>query len=257
MKKFIQSRKINATAFMIEKVMTSKLGGKWINGKECSHILKIDLDEFQFDVICKYNLLHGVKPDMFTSPHRFAHHLTSSQVMCYNYFRPLIDSEGVPSEAFRELLESKKVDLPDESICEFEVENPLDHTSYDMAAGPVRFEIKFTECGFGTAKSDDKHMQKFDKVYLPMINACECLSCKPDQDMFFKHYQLFRNVLHIDDKSRFAIFIFPKANKQCQREFLEFYKFINDEYKDNVQVWYWEDLLEGKEDTDFYKKYLR
>jgi hypothetical protein len=65
--------------------------------------------------------------------------------------------------------------------------------------------------------------------------------------------------LHIDDKSRYAVFIIPKDNKKCSDEFEKFVaEFIMDELiSKNIQNWYWEDLLKGKEDTDFYKKYLR
>ena len=93
---------------------------------------------------------------------------------------------------------------------------------------------------------------------MDLIKNCKCLSCIPDENPFFENYQLFRNVLHIDDKSKYAICIFPKDNKQCCKELQEFVdRFINDEYKENIQAWYWEDLLAGKEDSDFYKKYLR
>ena len=40
------------------------------------------------------------------------------------------------------------------------------------------------------------------------------------------------------------------------KEFNQFHQLISDEYKDNVQAWYWEDLAAGKEDTDFFKKYF-
>ena len=134
----------------------------------------------------------------------------------------------------------------------------MDNTSYDLDIGPAKFEIKFTEYGFGKAKKDARHIAKFEDVYIDLIRKCKCLTCIPDEDSFFDFYQLFRNVLHIDDKSKYAIFIFPKANKQCCKEFQAFIdNFINEEYKENIQAWYWEDLLAGKEESDFFQKYLR
>lgn len=257
MKKFIDSRKENAVRFMAEKGMNDALGGKWTNGKSYAHILKVE-DGQKLDVIKKHNLLSGVNPDMFSDPHRFAHHLTSSQVMCYNYFRPLITNKRTPSPELIDIFAERGVHIPEDCICEFEALNPVDNTSYDLAICPAKFEIKFTEQGFGKAKNDARHKAKFDNAYMDLIKNCKCLSCIPDENPFFENYQLFRNVLHIDDKSKYAIFIFPKDNKQCCKELQEFVdRFINDEYKENIQAWYWEDLLAGKEDSDFYKKYLR
>lgn len=257
MKRFTDSRKRNSILFMKEQGYNNKLGGKWTNGNSYDHILKIDGGISQFDVICKYNLLEGISPDMFSDPHRFAHHLTSSQVMCYNFFRPLIDDNGNPSSELISILESRQISIPHDSICKFEAINPIDNTSYDMAIGSVTFEIKFTENGFGKAKADERHKVKFKEVYHGLIERCKCLVNYPDMDSFFEYYQLFRNILHIDDKNKYAVFIFPKDNKQCCKEFNEFQQFIKDDFKRNIQAWHWETLLEGKETTDFYKKYLR
>ena len=258
MKRFTDSRKQNAVLFMKEQGMNDALGGVWTNSKSYDHILKIGKGQNQFDVISSYNLLKGVKPDMFSDPHRFAHHLTSSQVMCYNFFRPLINKEGGLSNEFIDILVGRNVQIPHNCTCEFEASNPIDNTSYDMAIGPAKFEIKFTEYGFGKAKKDIRHEEKFESIYIDLIRKCKCLSYIPEIEVFLKYYQLFRNILHIDDKSKYAIFIFPKGNKQCCREFQEFASiFINDEYRENIQSWYWEDLIAGKEDSDFFKKYLR
>ena len=257
MKTFTDSRKRNAVLFMKEQGYDDKLGGKWTNGNSYDHILKIDEGHNQYDVICKYNLLADINPDLFSVPHRFAHHLTSSQVMCYNFFRPLIYDNGKPSSELISILGDKHISIPNESICEFEATNPIDNTSYDMAIGPVKFEIKFTENGFGKAKTDERHKVKFNNVYHGLIEKCKCLVNYPDVKIFFSYYQLFRNILHIDDKNKYAVFIFPKDNKQCRREFNEFLQFIKDDFRENIQVWHWETLLEGKEGSDFYKKYLR
>lgn len=157
MKRFTDSRKQNAVLFMKEQGMNDALGGVWTNSKSYDHILKIGKGQNQFDVISSYNLLKGVKPDMFSDPHRFAHHLTSSQVMCYNFFRPLINKEGGLSNELIDILEGRNVQIAHNCTCEFEASNPIDNTSYDMAIGPAKFEIKFTEYGFGKAKKDIRH----------------------------------------------------------------------------------------------------
>lgn len=257
MKKFADSRKQNAVLFMNEQGMSHTLGGKWTNGKSYDHILKIDKGHNQLDIIKSYNVLSGINADLLSAPHRFAHHLTSSQVMCYNFFRPLMDSHGKLSEELKELFEKKNISIPEDSICEFEAINTKDNTSYDMKINHITFEIKYTENGFGKAKSDDRHQLKFEETYKGMLETCNCLISVPDKQTFFKYYQLFRNILHIDDKNKFAVFIFPRGNKRCVKEFEEFNKLIEDEYKNNIQVWYWDDLLKGKEDSDFYQKYLR
>lgn len=258
MKNYTDSRKKNAVLFMEEQGYSNTLGGKWTNGKPYDHILKIGKGQKKLNIICEYNLLSGIDPDLFSSPHRFAHHLTSSQVMCYNFFRPLIDEHGALSNELIDILKERNILISHNCTCEFEASNPIDNTSYDMSIGPAKFEIKFTEYGFGKAKKDGRHEAKYENIYTDLIRKCKCLSCFPEIDVFLKYYQLFRNILHIDDKSKYAVFIFPKGNKQCSKEFQEFIeRFIKDEYKDNIQAWYWEELLTGKEDCDFFKKYLR
>lgn len=259
MKNFIKARKDNSVKFITDQGKAKILGGKWTNGEPCQHIIKIETGEKKIDAIKKYNILSQINTDLFSNPHRFAHHLTSSQVMCYNFFRPLIDDNAKPSIDLMKILKDRHISIPQNSICEFETMNLVDGTSYDMTIGPVTFEIKFTEYGFGKAKSDDKHKTKFKEVYEKLINKCICFKRNPNIEEFFKYYQLFRNVLHIDDKSRYAVFIIPKDNKKCSDEFEKFVtEFIMDELiSKNIQNWYWEDLLKGKEDTDFYKKYLR
>ena len=57
-------------------------------------------------VVCDSNILKDVCSDMYKkmSMHSRAHHLNSSQVLCYNFFRPLITREGKPTEEFIKLM---------------------------------------------------------------------------------------------------------------------------------------------------------
>ena len=84
------------------------------NGKPYSHILKIDRFNKRQIVSC-YNIIQGVSSDLLPlSLHRFAHHLNSSQILCYNFFRPMLTESGRATEKLVTLLEKYGIKQSDD-----------------------------------------------------------------------------------------------------------------------------------------------
>ena len=245
------------------------VGGKWQKIDGYPHILKFEGDtekpqnkENKFEVVCKYNILTDVLTDMFgqNDMHRYAHHLNSSQVLCYNFFRPLIAENRNPTNELIELLEKQKIAISSSATCRFEYcPNKEEGTHFDfyIKDGDIEvfFEIKYTEYGFGKAKPNDYHIKKFNKIYNKYLNKQSCLKSKPDFDEFADHYQLYRNIIRITDKNKYVILLYPKDNEKAEKEAKAFISGkIKEEYKNNILCLYWEDIV--KQDSELYRKYF-
>lgn len=226
-------------------------------GKYYNHIVNLE-GKKRLDTIRKIIEGDGVCPDLFTGPHMYAHHLNSSQVVCYEFFRPYLCSDGRINDSMLEFLD--KIEVPSKedftsAEAKFEwVPDPEEKTNFDFfinAEGQsksIYFEIKYTEQGFGKCVCDSKHKEKFDKIYKKMIQDCACLKTPTDIEFseFSENYQLFRNVLRINktnEKNAYVVFLFPKENKAAVDHYNAFFeKFINPQFKGQVKCVYWEDL---------------
>ena len=241
--------------------------GKVTEKKTYWHVLK-PIGEKRERVI-KYNILEGVAPDLLKSLQRDADHLNSSQIMCYNFFRPLMDNN---KKLLIELLSRHGIAITENAQCDFEY-NPKDtkdkgndgrqektefdfHIIDDVMETEVFFEIKYTEQAIGRWSKESASLDNFRNFYEPMLPLCCALKTEIDfNDRFIKDYQLFRNTLRVRNDKQYSIFIYPKANKRIDKQFDAFKRdFVT--LDSNIQKWYWEDLYEGKENTEFYRKYL-
>lgn len=77
----------------------------------------------QIDIINKHILLPNVpKIEHDIHLHTNAHHLNSSQIMCYNFFRPMMNEKYIPNDKLVDLI-SSLIDTPIEktgALCAFE-----------------------------------------------------------------------------------------------------------------------------------------
>ena len=224
------------------------------------------------------NLLEPYGSSFFLSEHntakrhRFFHHLNSSQALCFNLFFPLL-TEGALDLLAQSL--GSTIHPPFKST--FEAESELEvaerRTSFDFhiqnAEGHEVFvEVKYTEDGFGTAKNDEEHQNKFRDTYAPLLKNNEYLTgeCK-DQDFFLKNYQILRNLIHIRSQSE-VTFLFPRANMKVakQAEHARSH-FLSEKGRNKFHIIYLEDLVPqlvdackgGKLDgyyESFEKKYI-
>ena len=235
------------------------------NGKTYPHIAYIPSDKTQEDVIKSILIKDRVEPDLFSKPHRYAHHLNSSQVACYEFFRPMIGSDRIILPKLVNALTA--MGIPGQKYigarADFEwTPYPEENTNFDFyiiqeqSDAKIYFEIKYTEQGFGCCPNDERHQAKFENIYQDIISNCACLSRIPDFDEDWrKNYQLFRNVLRVTKdnwENEYMIFLFPKENHIAKRQFVSFKeKYIKDEFKNHVKGIFWEQM------TDFMSEKFR
>jgi hypothetical protein len=203
------------------------------------------------------------------SLHKYFHHLNSSQALCFNLFFPLLQSEhglktltalvGAADSTF----EAATFEfIPDES----------ERTSVDFMLSlntgvRVLFEIKYTEADFGKAKDDAKHHTKFDEVYLPRFDD-RFLSAYKQREIFFRHYQIMRNILHLRvDRGDQMVFLVPRGNDALAKHLPAIHACLSDRVLPNVHVLFLEDVLDTLEQSlsgtevamtlrEFRQKYL-
>ena len=194
-----------------------------------------------------------------TDRHRYFHHLNSSQGLCFNFFFPLIHEKQLPN-----LVRAIGSDMSHPTKAEFEFLSPLENaqrrTSFDFylrdADREIFFEVKYTEDGFGRAKHDAEHLEKFRITYAPLLKDSAFLTdeCK-DATFFLRHYQILRNLVHITPTSE-VVFLFPRANKKVARQ-AECARntFLSESGRERIHIVFLEDLV-GKLITDYRKEPL-
>jgi len=146
------------------------------------------------------------------------HHLNSSQAMCINFFYPLILKNKL--DLILTILgiggnvEYNRVEFEKESAIE---KNNERKTNFDFylkteEGTQIFFEIKYTEEGFGKAKNDEAHRDKYNRIYKDALKKSTWIKDSFKTMLnFFDHYQVMRNLLAIDNKS-YVVFIYPKDN---------------------------------------------
>jgi hypothetical protein len=188
--------------------------GVWVRtGQSYSHILPATrLEENVLsqvrDAFWSYARANGIRL------HRDFHHLNSSQAFAFNLFFPFFRPGGDPPSLLRAL------GLPDRALASWAFEavlDPAEGSNFDVhwtyvAGGAVACEVKLSEAGFGAARPDAAHLEKRERIYLPRLIG-KVAPALLNEDEFFTHYQLLRNVAFADPAAaHHALFILPRAN---------------------------------------------
>lgn len=236
------------------------------------HILPIDSDtkEAKWDAIKKYGLLEAVKQyakndtSFYNHLHHLAHHLTSSQIMCYNFFRPLIENPQKLATVFHSL-GATYIQAPK---CKFEyVLDKGERTNYDFyidnKSAHIYCEIKYTEAYFGKEcrASIKSWKDRQENLYPSMVRNTLMLwndEVKKDIPNFVdicmkNYYQLFRNALSVKGENDYVFFICPQESESFKNQYNDFIgKYMSDYGTKHVLFVTWEDLIKHarKEFTD-------
>ena len=212
----------------------------------------------------------------------YAHHLNSSQMMCMNFFYPLMIEDRL--DIILKAINSKiKWGKP---VALFEFNSPMEvgkaaelnkeklfgePTNFDFFITTsngyrVYFEIKYTEAEFGAPeKKNNSYPQKYyDKfeVYKALIPSCFKDEYKANADYFLDHYQLMRNLIHLQSSNDFVVYLVPGENPIISEA--EEIKNVLNSLQDNCKVVKWEDIITVVENepllkdyyAEFKKKYL-
>ena len=272
--KYVENRKGHLKEYAQRKNMP--IGGSWQGKGEYDHILKFTKDknsarskQNKYEMVCEYNILDVVDKTKFKQKdmHSFAHHLNSSQVLCYNFFRPYIDENGGASQSLVDLLLNQGISIEKGAKCTFEYTDNLDKmekprdkpTEFDFhiigSDVEVFFEIKYTENSFGYAKKDDNHKEKYELVYKPLLEKAPCLNHTPEFKEFAKFYQLYRNTVRITDKKKYVVLLYPGENESVEKQAKAFVETkVKPEYQENIKRVYWENIVD--KESELYKKYF-
>ncbi len=262
----------------------------WINKKEneyknVPHILKIkncnskkEQKKEQENVVKEYNLLKVISQSeskflLMGKLHRYAHHLNSSQIMCYNFFRPQLDDNKQVKEPLIKLLQSIGVffnETNESAEAEFEYEDekskePYRKTSFDffikMGETRVYFEIKYTENGFGTCEDDKKgeHRKKFNNYYKGEMKKCGIIkkSAINWNETFRKYYQLVRNAIKVGEKS-FVVIITDERNFLTNKQLCDFEKEMieNAKNRSHLICISWQELCNNADSCGFSETHI-
>ena len=209
--------------------------------------------------------------------HPDAHHMNSSQIMCYNFFRPLLKEynknkkDYKPSDELVDLV-GKIIDTPLEnknSSCKFEYIQPnTDTTNFDFylkcSDVEVFFEIKYTEKEFAKKKVTPDSELQYEKVYKPMISKAEHIF--KDKTIsasdFLKNFQLLRNAIRAIDNNKYVVFICPRAHDNLVNQYNKFKEqFLSPKGEEHVKLVTWESLLTAAKELhisqgEFCKRYI-
>lgn len=273
--KYVENRKKHLKEYAQRK--NRPIGGSWQGKGEYDHILKIEDGQTQCEVVKKYNVLEVIDRDLLTTKlHSDAHHLNSSQILCYNFFRPLIDSAN-GSPKLVEKLQNFGVDIATIRECEFEHKDDKgDGTEFDFyikgknskgADTKVFIEVKYTEASLRYSKAFSpktraRYERKYNGVYQTLFKSQRCLKEIPSYNEFYTYYQCFRNVLRVENENTYSIFLYPSKN-EIAKKFSKFREFLADSYNEgnklygsNVRFvnWYDKDIVDRN--SELYKKYF-
>ncbi|MEP7325964.1 MAG: hypothetical protein ABI836_08455 [Gemmatimonadota bacterium] len=202
-----------------EERLGVRQSGTWSgNDKSYSHILPPALK--------RLNLLETIRREFAAYQeraeggklklHRDFHHLTSSQAMAFNLFFPFVGGLAPDAGRLLELLGARGERI---ATSRFEaVPNLKEGTNFDLhlvleSGKQVFLEVKLSETEYGGASANAERKAKLDNHYAPRLRgkvADDCL----ESPLFFRHYQLLRNVSHLELErgDRLAV-VRPRANE--------------------------------------------
>ena len=191
-------------------------------------------------------------------------HMTSSQAFTINFFTPLI------AEKKLSMLGPfcHDAEFP---FCAYEyVKDPAEETQFDFYVSgqngipTVSVEVKYSEDRFGDAIDDDNHLEKYSKIYGPLMS--QTASVPENQYEFFEYYQLWRNILYATkNPGQHVCFLFPAFRKDLKGRVNYILTKCKEGIKPFIHVIYADCVVEelialggrlGDYYTEFKRKYL-
>lgn len=255
--------------------------GTWQGKGHYAHIIgnPASNSQEQIDIINKYILLPNVPEiDNNIHLHQCAHHLNSSQIMCYNFFRPLMKEYDAQTKMYKPAdklvdLIGMLIDTPIDtigSVCTFEyIPKGKEHTNFDFyfRNGDIEvfFEIKYTEREFSKGSSSKSPSKQYAEIYKELIANCKDVFVKEglsEEDVNRKYYQLVRNSIRATSNDKHVFFVCPQAHENLISQFDAFSTHcLTDHGRNQVRLITWEDLVQAASRlsinvNDFNRRYL-
>lgn len=194
-------------------------------------------------------------------PHKYFHHLNSSQALAFALFWPYA------SRASRVLAAA----LGEKEIRDLEFERVPDRTegtnvdvSWIAAERRTYCEVKLSEREFGAAERDSRHQRKLEEIYRPALLGLVDDTLLEGAD-FFANYQILRNLWLAArpgcERDR-VLFLLPEANVRPREQLVKTLERVRPPLAKRVRVVFIERLLErlagsrGPESLSWYAKML-
>lgn len=238
--------------------------GLW-HGRPYPHICK----ELQDNFIDGVGTLKGKLAGKTIKFHEGAAHLNSSQVLCINFFNRFFENEQ-SEELLLQILRDAGLDISNgekikDATLEYEPDRK-ERTNFDFflkltSGRHISFEAKYTESEFAGISPDRKHPEKYAEkwkdVYLPMVQKCPYLSEHCDENLFYKHYQIHRNIVYAQAND-IVVFLTPRLNHALDEE----RRYIDEFCTPNIRNLYWEDIVsivlkKVQSDPDMYDYFCK
>lgn len=177
----------------------------------------------------------------FRGLHPYAHHLTSSQSLCLQFFANLIDQNLCATEGMVEFIKKGfGIDIHVGATCTFEYVEKIqpylfdadkdgniipgyEGTSFDFHIKDdmveIYFEIKFTEQGFKKEKSDQRHLAKARRYLDPKVAPQFLRNLLSEPQDFLNQYQIYRNIIRAKENSeKYVVFISDGNNPETNSD---------------------------------------
>ncbi len=254
------------------KIKTLKIEENGLfEGIEYGHILPKKYESLNY-----IGLVRKYEPEFEKIKHMYWYHLNSSQTMCINFFKLLIEKD------YLSLFFDKVLGINTKIVrSEFEKVLQKGSTNYDFYAEDINgnhyyFEIKYTEDSVSEKTSTDKVEETYKKFYLEDVRSNPTfIEAGVDMDLFMnKHYQAYRTMVKAKGND-YSILITMDGNDGVDKEINKALTDLNLNIKTarekNIIILHWSEVvkktlyfigeLEDKEELinhyiEFEKKYL-
>lgn len=127
-----------------------------------------------------------------------------------------------------------------------EIPDPAEGTNFDFflqdsSGRRIYVEMKLTETDFGSCANDKPHAEKLRGIYRPKLSG-KVADAALEPEIFFKNYQLLRNVSHLHKEDRLLI-VYPRANSGLERGIQFLKSILSSNTAPQVEVVHVEDFV--------------
>lgn len=226
------------------------------NGMVKNYILPEGIDANFIDD----SYLNSNKYDDKNSTNIYSNHLCSSQIMCVNFFLPLMDNKELLKEVMKFILgvDSEKIDITEYDFGHelgFGVKGEVDLYLETFNGEKIYIQSNFIESSFGEF-FDNQKTSAWKNTYADFIAKSLYLS-DIEKDDFYKEYQMNRNIGLIREENDYVVFIYPFENDSL-KEVLENNSMQNVKKVDwNELTYFILKLVKDTELEDYYREFSR
>ena len=181
--------------------------------REYGHILPGELKWLNVPEPFRREIVGYVARHKSIQPHKYFHHLNSSQALAFALFYPYVTHAPRVRARALGMKEVIAVDPMFELVPDSEEGTNVD-VSWTCAVSDVYCEVKLSEREFGAAKADARHRQKLSTMYEPVLRR-QVEDALLEEAAFFKHYQILRNLWLVARRGQEraqVLFLMPQAN---------------------------------------------